>query len=47
MEIPSIVFLILAAIAFGIGSFTKIAPSDINWTNAGLCCWAIALILMR
>ena len=28
--------LIAACICFLIGSFTKLAPSDFNWTNAGL-----------
>lgn len=31
-----IMSLIGACICFGIGSFSKLAPSDINWTNAGL-----------
>jgi hypothetical protein len=37
--------LILAAIAFGIGSLPKVAPSEINWTNAGLGLITLALIL--
>ena len=38
-------FLILAAIAFGVGSFSKVAPSDINWTNAGLTFVALSLVV--
>lgn len=30
------ILLILSVICFAIGAFTKLAPGDINWTNAGL-----------
>ena len=37
--------LIGAGICFTIGAFNKLAPSDINWTNAGLAFVTLALIL--
>ena len=37
--------LVAAAVCFAIGSFSKLAPSDINWTNAGLCFFTISLIV--
>jgi hypothetical protein len=37
--------LILAVICFAIGAFNKVAPSDINWTNAGLAFVTLSLIL--
>ena len=36
--------LIAAAVCFAIGSFSKVAPGEINWTNAGLCFVALSLI---
>ena len=40
-----LLILILAVICFTIGAFTKAAPSDINWTNAGLAFVTLSLIL--
>jgi len=37
--------LVAAAVCFAIGSFNKLAPSDINWTNAGLCFITISLLV--
>jgi len=37
--------LILACACFAIGAFNKLAPSDINWTNAGLAFITLAMIL--
>lgn len=37
--------LILAVICFGIGALSKVAPGDINWTNAGLCFVTLSLLL--
>ena len=37
--------LILAVVCFTIGAFTKAAPSDINWTNAGLAFVTLSLII--
>lgn len=36
--------LIAAAVCFAIGALAKIAPSDINWTNAGLALLTLSLI---
>jgi len=37
--------LLAAAVCFAVGSFSKFAPGEINWTNAGLCFWAISLLV--
>jgi len=37
--------LVAAAICFAIGAFNKLAPSDFNWTNAGLCFVTISLLV--
>lgn len=37
--------IIGAVICFTIGSFQKLAGSDINWTNAGLACLSLSLIV--
>jgi hypothetical protein len=37
--------LIAAAVCFAIGAFSKLAPSDINWTNAGLAFVTLSLIV--
>ena len=40
-----ILILVIAVICFAIGAFNKLAPSDINWTNAGLAFVTLSLIL--
>lgn len=40
----NLLFLVLAAITFGIGAINKLASSDFNWTNAGLCFITLSLI---
>lgn len=40
-----LICLILAAICFGIGALAKVAPSEINWTNAGLCFVTLSFIV--
>lgn len=40
-----IICLVLAFICFGIGSFQKLAGSEINWTNAGLAFATLSLIV--
>lgn len=37
--------LIAAVICFTIGAFNKLAPSDINWTNAGLAFVTASLVV--
>ncbi len=37
--------LIAAAVCFAIGSLSKVAPSDVNWTNAGLAFLTLSLIV--
>jgi len=39
-----IICLILAAVCFGIGTFSKLS-SDFNWTNAGLAFVTLSLIV--
>jgi len=37
--------LVLGCACFAIGSFTKFAPAEINWMNAGLAFVTLSLIL--
>ena len=39
------IVLILAVICFAIGSFSKVAPGSINWTNAGLAFVTLSLLI--
>jgi hypothetical protein len=38
-----LIFLILAAICFGLAAFH--VPGPVDWTNAGYCCVVIAFIV--